>query len=71
VESADGGLRFLRLGHGDEGEPARAAGDAIGDEVDIFHDAMGGEQILQGEFCRIEGKIPDEEFIVHDDSLLD
>lgn len=68
VQGADGGLRFLRLGHGDKSESARTARDAIGDKIDVFHDSVSGEKILQAQFRGVEGKVPDKQFVVHDDS---
>ena len=70
-ESADGGLSFLGRGHGDEGETTRAAGGAVGDDVDFLHDAVRGEEVLEGEFGGVEGQVSDEHFIAHDDDCLD
>jgi hypothetical protein len=69
-QCGDGSLGFLGLGHGDERESARAARDAIRDEVDIFHHTMSGEKILKAEFSGFEGKVSDEKFVVHDTNLL-
>lgn len=70
VQRADGGLRFFRLGHGDESKTARAARDAICDEIDVLHDPVSREEILQTQFRGVEGKVPDKQFVVHDDSNL-
>ena len=36
----------------------------------IFHHSMSSEEVLKTEFCGVEGKVPDKQFVVHAINLL-
>src|SRR5437773_1874835 len=61
---------FLGVAHGDEGKPARASAEFIGDEIDGADQAVGGKSGLQIVLGGVEGKISYEYFCSHNDDVL-
>ena len=57
VELADDHLGLLGGGHGDEPEPAAAAGFAVGDEPGVLHRAKLAAEILQVEVVHAPGEV--------------
>jgi hypothetical protein len=65
IHGTDGFLGFVLCAHGNEREPARPAGGAIGHEVGFEDGAVGGESVLEIVFSGVEGEISDKQFIIH------
>jgi len=65
IHGTDGFLGFFLGAHGNEREPARPAGGAIGHEVGFEDGAVGGESVLEIVFSGVEGEISDKQFIIH------
>jgi hypothetical protein len=66
MEEADGLLRFVVRGHGDEGEATGLAGHFVLHESAVGDGTSLSEELLEVVFNGVEGKIPDVEFIGHD-----
>ena len=56
---------LLRVAHGHESEPARAAGHAVHHQVGFNDRAVRGKRVLQVVFGGVEGKISDKQFCTH------
>ena len=61
----NGGLGRFRRAHGDKSEAARTSAHAVGDEVDLRHGTVRGEEVLEVIFCGIEGKVSHVQFRIH------
>jgi len=64
IEGGDCTLGLGIIRHFDEGEPARAAGIAIGNDIDTFYVPVGLEERTDGRFGGGKSQIADE-YILH------
>lgn len=65
MEGVDRGGGFVIVAHGDETEATGAAAHAVEHDGGLNDGTVGAKGVLEVLFRNIEGKISDEEFIVH------
>lgn len=61
IESADGVLGLLRIGHAYEGKAPRAAGLAIVNNLDLIYSSVGGEYLGELLVRRFEREVADKD----------